>query len=365
MSISFKDIRLDGIESELINNFDELDGEYWGNITDYYKDIDKKLLNDFNKRIILPENINRVLSLCDYLLIKNTLQFVMFNSYPSFIYVLDEHHSENYELPLCMTQKYHIESAVANGLVDYIEFYKEIGVLKNFEKSKRMYDTAIQFNQFETFVWLNKHGYSWNKTIMDKCARLGRFNFIQYAYLNGCTKYTKYTISEASEGGHIEILKWLHEKGIAWGPLDGYLVCLNATQNGHLDCLKYAHKKGCSINSDLFGGLCSVASEYGHIECLKYLCENGCVLGDVLQTCAKYGRFDCLKIAYENGGQWNKKVCEIACIKGHIDCLKYAYENGCPIDIKECIKKSKKYGIFEHYKHCVHFLNGLGANKSK
>ena len=57
------------------------------------------------------------------------------------------------------------------------------------------------------------------------------------------------TCSYAAEGGHLECLKYAHEKGCPWDAK----TCSEAAQRGHLECLKYAHEKGCPWDEeDLF-----------------------------------------------------------------------------------------------------------------
>ena len=72
----------------------------------------------------------------------------------------------------------------------------------------------------------------------------------------------------AAAGGHLEILKYLHEKGFPWD----YRTCRNAARHGHLEVLKYSHEKGCAWDE----GTCSEAAKGGHLDVLKYAHENGC-----------------------------------------------------------------------------------------
>ena len=49
------------------------------------------------------------------------------------------------------------------------------------------------------------------------------------------------TCSSAAGGGHLECLKYLHDKGCPWDEM----ACLSAADGGHLECLKYLHDEGC------------------------------------------------------------------------------------------------------------------------
>ena len=59
MSITFKQLNLTDITSELVNNF-EVNNETDLDILILYE-IDVKLLNDFNNRSITPDNINKII----------------------------------------------------------------------------------------------------------------------------------------------------------------------------------------------------------------------------------------------------------------------------------------------------------------
>ena len=79
---------------------------------------------------------------------------------------------------------------------------------------------------------------------------------------NGCD-----TCWSAAKNGHLECLKYAHERGCDW---DRW-TCFYAAKNGHLECLKYAHEHGCPWDELT----CRGAAEKGHLECLKYACAHG------------------------------------------------------------------------------------------
>merc|ERR1711977_205804 len=78
---------------------------------------------------------------------------------------------------------------------------------------------------------------------------------------------------------------------------------------------------------------CTAAARGGHLELMKYLHEEGCPWGErTCQMAAKGGHLEMLKYAHEKGCPWNKKTCFSAAAGGHLEVLKYAHENGCPWD---------------------------------
>ena len=54
-------------------------------------------------------------------------------------------------------------------------------------------------------------------------------------------KLNQQVFSEACEGGHLEILKWLRSEGCPWDEA----TTSNAAWRGHLDVLKWAIDNGC------------------------------------------------------------------------------------------------------------------------
>jgi hypothetical protein len=46
-----------------------------------------------------------------------------------------------------------------------------------------------------------------------------------------------------AKGGHLESLKYLHDKGCLWNEW----TCNSAAKAGHLEILKWAHDAGCRL----------------------------------------------------------------------------------------------------------------------
>lgn len=103
MILKINEINLDGIDSDLIKTIkyeypsDYLDMEFNLHF------IEPHILKDFNGRHIHPENINEILSLCDFILLKDTLTFITKHSEPTNkIYCLNDYHKKHYNLPKFM-----------------------------------------------------------------------------------------------------------------------------------------------------------------------------------------------------------------------------------------------------------------------
>ena len=79
-----------------------------------------------------------------------------------------------------------------------------------------------------------------------------------------------YTCRKAARGGHLEVLKWLREKGCPW---DAW-ACTEAARYDHLAVLKWLRSQDPPCPWD--ESACSEAAWGGHLDVLKWLRENGC-----------------------------------------------------------------------------------------
>jgi hypothetical protein len=286
-------INLTDIRSQLIEEFD-------GNLNipipeTFY--IVPNLLDDFNNRNFTPENINSILSLCDYLMIYDTIDFVRFNMEVSNNeYILSEYHMTHYNIPR-KTRKTMTNSNIAKyGLMKYIRIHPD-DYMDN-------YLNAIP----------NEFGF-----VVSSCPIDGFVSkFFPLLSKYGQLKCLKYLWEHCDE---IDIQYTWNEK-----------TCISAAKNGHLDCLIYVHENGCPWSKDT----CAAASSNGHLDCLKYARNNGCSWDT--QTCieaAKYGHLNILTYAKVNGCHWNMKdISEMVCDNGHLDCLKYLHSIG--LEIEKC-----------------------------
>ena len=89
----YSDLNLDGLHSGLIDNLeDDL------NVLIPEQFTEETILS-FNKRCINGNNINELLSFCDFLMIDDTQTFMCSNMEPSWKYILNDYHNLHYELP--------------------------------------------------------------------------------------------------------------------------------------------------------------------------------------------------------------------------------------------------------------------------
>jgi len=102
-------------------------------------------------------------------------------------------------------------------------------------------------------------------------------------------------MNTASENGHLEIVKWLHENRT-----EGCTVyAMNTAMNGHLEIVKFLHfnrTEGCTTYA------MNRAAKHGHLEVVKWLHENrseGCTTY-AMNKAANYGHLDVVKWLHEN-----------------------------------------------------------------
>ena len=93
-------------------NFTNIESEFYDSVTDESDiiedfdiayDISPSLLDDFNNRVINPDNINSIIKFFDFLMVKNTLQFIIENAVLTISpYLLNKENMAHYTLPSYM-----------------------------------------------------------------------------------------------------------------------------------------------------------------------------------------------------------------------------------------------------------------------
>ena len=68
----------------------------------------------------------------------------------------------------------------------------------------------------------------------------------------------------AASGGHLEVLKYLHEKGCPWNKK----TCMYAASGGHLEVLKYAIENGCRWGAER---IYNIAARNRNFEIIEYV----------------------------------------------------------------------------------------------
>ena len=334
---TFKDINFDGIISELINNLLEND--------DTMEDLNDQMLpfmvnftdmEDFNNRKITPSNINQIIKICDYLLVKDTKDFLIKYSTPT----IERYNIDNYELsdkkkyilPIFMTKG--IEINYYNSMLEESILYdnEEEYFISNYYENFDFIENALQemvslnaINWIEHFLehfkkqdnkWIIKHAVIKNNRecikfiLMNKldllgpsatetAALTGNLEMLKFLRQNGCV-WNSRTCTAAAHNGSLECLKYAHFNGCPW---DEHTLC-EAARNNNIDCIKYAISNQCPLFGDeadsYFEGPCMLAAANNNIECLKLCYNYGCDIEAAIIVAARYGNLDIVKYIYEN-----------------------------------------------------------------
>ena len=92
----------------------------------------KETIESFNKRHIVPENINNLIELCNYLQITNKEKFLISNCVPSENYIIDEWYLDDLKFPNFIIN-FEINENVfyeicKYGLLNWVKFAHEKGL---------------------------------------------------------------------------------------------------------------------------------------------------------------------------------------------------------------------------------------------
>jgi hypothetical protein len=255
------DLNLNNITSQLIDTIEEN-----GNCDDLIitMQFTNTIIDQFNKRDINPYNINDIITLCDYMMIDDTLNFIINHSTPTTDkYVLNDLHSEHYKLPLFM--------------------------------STTQFTNVVDYDLVEWLKYALENGYEKGPSTCMDIAFHGHLKCLQYAHENGC-EWNEETTTHAAQNDHLECLKYAHENGCEWS-----VDTPNATAlNNNLECLKYAHENGCEWTPMVIYH-CLIRENADNIECLQYACENGCTVPEGIQLLANHNEENNKCYEYLNG----------------------------------------------------------------
>lgn len=98
--------------------------------------------------------------------------------------------------------------------------------------------------------------------ILGAAVQYGQFEITQYLLEDGFP-VNEYIMHQASMGGNLEIVKYLHEYGCPWD---------SSVYTGNIEIMKYAYQEGCPLNEYA----CDFVASRGDITALKFLREHDC-----------------------------------------------------------------------------------------
>jgi hypothetical protein len=344
IQIKLKDINLNNLESDLVNSLDSNDSDDLNDLV-LNLNFDKEIINDFNNRIINPKNINQIICVCDFFLIKNVLDFIIKWSTPtSEKYQLDfipGTNKKKYILPKFMTKETYQFYDKKNSLLN---LRSELDLISG---NKGFYATSTKFDFISNVKFKNE---------IQEMSYYGVINWISY-YMKK-NSYPKiqlestYCLSYALINNKNECFYFLIKNSI--GQLNKK-VMITAAYLNNLEIIKFVLKfiyrnslYGNTIKKFLNQFVCVAAAHNGSLKCLKFLHENGCELTHyVLSEAARNNHLNCMKYAYENGCKFKPDsirssesnfslckyfgACMMASAHSSFECFDYAVSKNCPL----------------------------------
>ena len=311
------------LKNLVLSNFDftNLESEFVENIN-YDSDTDLSVLPinlnisnqdliDFNNRNINPNNVNAIITICDYFLVKDVVPFIIKNSTPTFQpYLVDNYEfvKDNkkckitkYQLPKFMTENFKSSKYDLNEK-SYISFENRF---ESFSDEMAYYGVIkwIQFAIDNKVLDIDD-----NKSMSGFSAFNNQLDCLEYLHDNNISIYNIMSLNGAAYGNNYQILQFLVDKGYK----PDYSTCYHAASCGSLSCLKLAYQKSLSWDFEIL----TQAARCGSLECMKFAYENGC-------------SFDTTPNDFTSCDHDTEFACETAVLSGNMECLKFANENGC------------------------------------
>jgi len=136
--------------------------------------------------------------------------------------------------------------------------YGHIHILEYLNTTYAPYDAfaanaAAQEGHVHVLEWFLEHGYIlWQDRILQHAARENQIKVLEWACSRPTTKFqrafglTVDTMESAAEGGHVEAMQWLRDRGIDWNAN----VSDVAAREGKLEALKWLVDNGCPLDAD-------------------------------------------------------------------------------------------------------------------
>jgi hypothetical protein len=157
-------------------------------------------------------------------------------------------------------------------------------------------------------------------------------------------------VEAAAEGGSLEMLQWLKQRGCAFRKRTTF----SAARRAHnIPVLRFLLHEGCDWHDDV----CNEAAAVGDLEQLKWLDQHGAILQNstpqdaarsgvvsifewlqqqhlelschVMSKAAQYGHLSLCKWLYNAGCPWDSSACRGAVDGGHLEVLRFLHDSGC------------------------------------
>jgi hypothetical protein len=185
---------------------------------------------------------------------------------------------------------------------------------------------AARVGSVDTLRWLRSGGCAISASTCRGAAAGAHTHMLQFLREEGCG-WDYNACAVAARRGHVSTLKWLHEQGCPW-KLDE--ISCHAAEGGSIETLLYLKQRGVEYNALTMGG----AACQGHLAVCQFLAAEGCPWGvHAAETAAIGGHLSTLRWMREHGCLWvATDVCSAAANYGSVEMLQYLKEQGCVFD---------------------------------
>uniref|UniRef100_A0AAV1TQT2 Ankyrin n=1 Tax=Peronospora matthiolae TaxID=2874970 RepID=A0AAV1TQT2_9STRA len=223
---------------------------------------------------------------------------------------------------------YMAHEAAAFGSLEIIEWLHERFDIVLVDALK----TAAVHNEWTVVQWIIDHG---NRADLDaalrfnclytSAARFGNLDMLQLLFDRSLPQDPVFVLESAILGGHLHIVKWLHEEKGITNAVAGYI---DAARKGQLDMLRYLFEKGVIATPYLFP--INAAAEAGRLEVVQWLHSHTTTkcTERAMDAAAGQGHLHIVQWLHENRTEGcTRRAMDRAASNGHLDVVKWLYEN--------------------------------------
>jgi hypothetical protein len=143
------------------------------------------------------------------------------------------------------------------------------------------------------------------------------------------------TCPAAARGGHLEVLKWLHEQGSPWD----HWTTAAAAFGGHFEVLQWLQKQQCPLNISS----CNLAARAGNFEILQWLHQKKYPFNaDTCEEASRAGHLEILKWLHKKKCPWDTRTTKNMAVRGNLEALKWLRKRNCPWSGSVCSKAAER-----------------------
>jgi hypothetical protein len=145
--------------------------------------------------------------------------------------------------------------------------------------------------------WLHEQGIAFGAATMQKAARQGWIELVQYLCAEGCP-WDESVTAATCEIGQLDTLRWLLQQGC---PMNVHICCFTAAARGSADSLEFLQGAEPTAYAILLQLMLAVAGVFGQLETAQHLRQQGAEWPPVLSIQDKHWTGEVLAWARAEG----------------------------------------------------------------